>query len=117
MADKAWKAFERRIAKWWPGAKRRGAYTGSGRRGRSDLICPGWSIECKLWRNFNFLDLRKAALQAERNREESDDIPVAVCKRLRERDKDSLVIMRLETFAEYFINERVPFDDESDKKD
>lgn len=104
MTDKSWKAFERRISKWFPGAHRRGAYTGDGRNGKPDLICPGWSVECKLMRRIGYQDFLDAAHQAERDKENAGDIPIAIVKRLGERDSDSLVVMRLETFGEHFIN-------------
>jgi hypothetical protein len=104
MPDTAWKAFERRIASVWHG-KRRGAYTGSHGGGRSDVIVDGWSIECKLLSKIGFQDMLEAARQAERNGK-ADEIPVAVVKRKGDRDSDALVVMRLEMFEQWFINER-----------
>ncbi len=108
MSDKSWKAWERRLASWFPNAARRGAYTGNGRQGKPDLICPGWSIECKLLARAGYQDLLDAAKQAEDNRERTDDIPVAVVKRKGDLDKDALVVMRLEVFAEFFVNQAEP---------
>ena len=105
MTDAAWKAFERRIADVF-GGQRRGAYTGNGRQGKSDIIVPGWGVECKLLSRPNFQQLLDAARQAESNRECPADIPVAVVKRKGDHDTNALVVMRLEQFQEYFINER-----------
>lgn len=102
MPDKAWKAFERRLAAVFPGARRRGAYTGDRTQGKSDLICAGWSVEAKLLTRPRYQDLLDAAHQAEDN-QEANSIPVAVVKRKGDHDVDALVVMRLETFREYFI--------------
>jgi hypothetical protein len=106
MSDKPWKAFERRVAALF-GGQRRGAYTGSGRQGKSDIIKPGWSIECKLYREPDYDTLLGAARQAERNAERPGDIPVAVVKRKGGRDDNALVVMRLETFQAFFVNREV----------
>jgi hypothetical protein len=105
MADKSWKAYERRISRWFPGATRRGAHTGDGESGRNDIICKGWSIECKLHAYLNYQKILDAVRQAEANKENYNDIPIAIVKRKgsQDQDKDSLVVMRLETFSEFFI--------------
>jgi hypothetical protein len=103
MTDTAWKAFERRIARIF-GGQRRGAYTGNGNQGKTDIVAPGWAIECKLLSRPGYQDLLNAACQAEANGDPGD-IPVAIVKRKGELDKDSLVVMRLDTFKEFFINE------------
>lgn len=103
MTDKAWKAFERRIAAVF-GGQRRGAHTSDGVHGKSDIIKSGWSIECKLYSNPDFDTLLQAARQAERNAETSLDIPVAIVKRLRGRDENTLVVMRLDVFRDHFVN-------------
>jgi hypothetical protein len=105
MGDKAWKAWERTVAAVF-GGKRRGAYTGSGgnNSGKTDIIVPGWAIECKLLGRPGFQDLLDASRQAESNRECATDIPVAVVKRKGDPVGDALVVMRLEEFREWFIN-------------
>lgn len=105
MPDAAWKAFERRIAKIFPGASRRGAYTGNGRQGRPDLVCPGYSVECKLLSRPSFADLLNAARQAEDNAETAEQLPVAVVKRKGDLDANAIVVMRLETFREWFVGQ------------
>lgn len=105
MSDTAWKAFERRIAQIF-GGKRRGAYTGDGRQGKTDIICPGWSVECKLLSRPGYQNLVDAAWQAEANREQVNDIPVAVVKRKGDLDANALVVMRLEMFKEFFAGGR-----------
>ena len=104
MTDHAWKQWERTVASIF-GGKRRGAYTGSGRSsGKPDIIKPGWSIECKLLSRPGFADLLDAALQAETNAEQPGDIPVAVVKRKGDHLPSALVVMRLETFQQFFVN-------------
>lgn len=100
---KSWKSFELRIAKLL-GGKRRGADTRGENAGKSDIILPGWSIECKLLKNVYWSSLVGAILQAERNRSNPNEIPIAIVKQLMSRDKDSIVAMRLETFLEFFMN-------------
>ena len=97
----SWKAFELRISRIL-GGKRRGAYVSDGTKGKSDIIKDGWSIECKLLKRPTYQQMFDACLQAERNAESGMDIPIAVVKKSGKRDKDSLVIMRLETFKEFF---------------
>src|SRR5262245_51165744 len=100
MPDAAWKAWERRVARVF-GGRRRGADTGDAERGgRSDVIAPGWSIECKLLGRPGYADLLEAARQAERAAKPSE-IPVAVVKKKRSEDADALVCMRLEAFLEW----------------
>ena len=103
MPNTTWKSYERTIARHFPGAKRRGPGTGDGRNGKSDIICPGWSIETKLLARPSFSDLLAGCIQAERNAESLTDIPVCVVKRLGDAVPDSLCVMRLETFQEFFI--------------
>lgn len=103
MADKSWKAFERTVAKIF-GGKRRGAYTGTNGAGKTDVIAPGWAIEAKLLARPGYQLMLDACRQAEANRENSLDIPVAVIKRKGDQVKDSLVVMRMEEFEQFFIN-------------
>ena len=93
--DTAWKAFERRIARLF-GGKRRGPYRGS------DVIAPGWSIECKLRTRPSFAGILEACRQAEAERDAPQDIPIAVIKRKGDRDMDALVCMRLAELMKYF---------------
>lgn len=103
MTDTAWKAWERRVATVF-GGKRRGAYTGTTQGGKSDIIKPGWAIECKLLSRPGFADLLAAAEQAERNAENTEDIPVAVVKRKGDAINQALCVMRMERFVEIFVN-------------
>lgn len=98
----SWKAFERRIAKVF-GGKRRGAYVSDGRKGKNDIIVNGWSIECKLLKRPTYQQMMNAILQAEAAAEAETDIPIAIVKKNGVRDKNSLVIMRLERFRDFFI--------------
>ena len=100
----SWKYAERRIARIF-GGKRRGAYVSDGKSGKSDIIKDGWSIEVKLLKRPTFQQMFDACLQAENNAESIMDIPVAVVKKKGAEYKDALVIMRLERFQEFFINE------------
>jgi len=105
MTDKVWKAAERAIAKFWPGAIRRGSDFRGENSGKSDIVAPGWSIEVKHGKRHTFGMIRAAINQAETNKEKPDDIPVAVIHKTGDDYKDSLVVMRLETFRDFFINQ------------
>lgn len=99
MAEKAWKAFERRIAKRFPAGRRRGPDTHGG---KSDIVCDGFAPECKLLGRPSFSAMLDAARQSERNAE-SMQTPVAIVKRKQDQDRDALVVMRLETFCDWFV--------------
>ena len=104
MPDMAWKAWERRVAKIF-GGRRRGADTRTEGKGKTDVIADGWSIEAKLLSRPCYQDLLNASIQAERNSENNSDIPVAIVKRKGDLDKNALVVIRLERFEEFFVNE------------
>jgi hypothetical protein len=100
-----WKSAERAIARWWPGAKRRGSdFRGEDTAGKTDIVCPGWAIEVKHFTSPIFSKIVAAVLQAETNKPKPDDIPVAVIHKAGTEYKDSLVVMHLEEFAKFFIN-------------
>lgn len=100
MADKSWKAFERRIAKAVNG-QRRGADFRNRERGggKDDIVHDHLSIEVKLLKNVSYCNLLDAAKQAERNAEDGK-LPIAIIKKKNARDADALVVMRLERFLE-----------------
>lgn len=100
MPDASWKAFERRISKAL-GGQRRGAETRGPRGGRTDVIHDVWGVECKLLGRSGHADILSAVRQAERN-STATQIPVAIVKRKGDRDTDSLVSMRLETWLEWY---------------
>jgi len=102
MSDKSWKAWERRAAAVF-GGKRRGAYTGDGNAGKTDIIVDGWGVEVKLLSRPTYQQMFNACVQAETNREKDTDIPIAIVKKKGARDNDALVIMRLEQFKEFFV--------------
>ncbi len=104
MPDAAWKAFERRVAKVFGGERRGPDYRSTGTAGKSDVIAPGWSIECKLYEHPTFQVMLDAAKQAEINRPRPNDIPIAIVKRKvrGSPDKDALVVMRYRIFCDYF---------------
>lgn len=103
MTDASWKQFERRIATLF-GGKRRGAYTGTNGNGKTDVIAPGWAIEVKLYGRPSYQVMLDACRQAEKNRENPDDIPVAIVKRKGDHDQNALVCMRLDEFQQFFVN-------------
>ena len=101
----SWKAFERRVCRMF-GGDRRGAYTSDGVKGKSDCKdTPGFSIECKLLKRPTFGQMESACRQAETNADNATDIPVAIVKKNGRGipDNNALVIMRLETFKEFFL--------------
>ena len=104
MSEKSWKAYERRIAKLFPSGQRRGADFRGDSAGKSDIISPGWAPECKLLARPSFGQLLGAARQAETNAK-VDEIPIAIVKRKNDRDVDSLVVFRLETFYRLWLKE------------
>lgn len=95
----SWKKFERRVAEIF-GGKRRGAYTGDGENGKTDIIHDHFAIEVKLYGAPGYAVLLKAAKQAEDNAEPGQE-PVGVVKRKGASDDDALVVMRLKTFREW----------------
>lgn len=102
MAVAAWKAFERRVAKLF-GGKRRGPDYGDVHGGKNDIICKVWSPECALLKEASYCHLLSKAKQSERNCVPGH-IPIAVVKRKFQKDPDALVIMRLDTFAHWFLS-------------
>lgn len=106
MPDAGWKKFERRIAKYFPEGRRRGPDYRGANAGKTDIISPGWAIECKLYKNPTFQVMLDAALQAETNRPEPDDIPIAIIKKKGLQDKNALAIFLWSTFMDNF-NPRV----------
>jgi hypothetical protein len=103
MTDKSWKAWERRVAKLF-GGQRRGADYGDMLGGKNDIIVAGFSIECKLLKRPTYQQMFDACVQAESSAENIIDIPIAIVKKNKQglKDKDALVIMRLETFLGFF---------------
>lgn len=96
MPDKHWKAFERRIADRL-GGRRRGPDYRSEDGGKDDVIHPLYSVECKVLGRPSFSDLVSAVAQAEANAP-SGKMPIAIVKKKQADDRNSLVIMRLETW-------------------
>lgn len=104
MPDRSWKAWERRVAKLFGGQRRGADYKAKEGGGKNDIILEGWSIECKLYARPSFGVMMEAVRQAEANVDDPYDIPIGVIKKKGRGipDKDALVIMRLETFLEFF---------------
>lgn len=100
-----WKKVEQAILRFW-GVGRRGAYVRGDRGGKPDSPdeLKGWSIEIKHRKRPHWADIIDAVAQAETNALDPNDIPVAVIHGERMQYKDSLVVMRLEKFSEFFIN-------------
>jgi len=104
MTDKSWKAFERRICSLF-GGQRRGADYADQSGGKDDCVnTPGFSIELKLLKRPTYQQMFDACIQAETNSKSIIDIPIAIVKKNKQglKDNDALVIMRLETFREFF---------------
>lgn len=103
-----WKGVESAVSKYWPRAKRRGAdyKNREGAGGKNDVVgADGWSIEIKHSKSPYYKNIVEAVNQAEKNRDNPTDIPIAVIHKHGERIADSLVVMRLETFSEFFIEQ------------
>lgn len=103
MADKSWKAFERRIAKLF-GCKRRGADFRGEHGGKDDLTHDWYAVEIKLLARPCFSDMLAACKQAEYASVVpgiEQRHPVAIVKRKRDLDSDALVCMRLQTWLDW----------------
>jgi len=100
MVDSFWKAFERYVASLF-GGKRRGPDVEGG---KTDVIKPGWAIECKTWSRISFSDIQKAIEQARENREHEDDIPIAVLKIKGQQNKTAIVAMNIMDFKKHFVD-------------
>lgn len=98
--DKAWKQFERRIAKFLDG-RRRGPDTSDEAGGKTDIIHPAWGVECKLLARSGHSHILEAVRQAERN-SAPEQTPIAIVKRKRDLDMDSIVAMRLGTWLQWY---------------
>lgn len=116
MASKSWKAWELRVAKLF-GCKRRGPDFRGEHGGKDDLTHDRYAVEVKLLGRPCFADLLAACNQAEqasqipikiRGKDEvveriewQEREPIAIVKRLRDKDADALVCMRLETWLQW----------------
>jgi hypothetical protein len=105
MVDKTWKAAERKIASILKGVRRGADFTGE-KGGKCDVYKPGWSIEVKHGKRHTYGMICSAVDQAEDAADKSD-IPIAVIHKTGTKYEDSLVVMRLSTFADLFVNETV----------
>jgi len=97
-----WKEIERKVAAYL-NCKRRGADYGSTTGGKNDLICQDRSVEVKHSARPTWGLITGAIEQAERARERTDDLPLAVIHRKGTNVGDSIVCMRLKDFADWFV--------------
>lgn len=104
MPDAAWKHFEREIA-LRIGGKRRGPDVRGDSGGKNDIIHPHWSAEVKLLGSPGYAALLDACKQAEANAEKFQ-CPVAFVKRKSKRVSDTLVIMRLPVWLDWYGPEK-----------
>lgn len=105
MADKTWKARERRVCKSL-GCLRRGADYADSSGGKNDCCdeCP-YSVEIRNRKSIPFSEVRDQVRKAE-DRARADQIPVAIMYNPGMRDEDGLIFMRLSTFREWYgVNE------------
>lgn len=101
-----WKNAEREIAKWFPNGRRRGPdFKGESNAGKTDIVSDGWAIEVKHFKSPNWSRIVEAFKQAVTNKLNENDIPVAIIHKAGTPYKESLVVMTLEEFSKYFINE------------
>lgn len=92
----AWKEWERVVAGKIRG-ERRGAYTGRGGQGRTDIIHDFIDAECKLLSQPQYRDLRNACRQAKENGD--GGIPIAFVRKKGEEWRDALVVMEMGEFT------------------
>jgi hypothetical protein len=104
VPTKTWKKVELAIAALI-GGKRRGADFRGENHGKSDIICPGWSVEVKHSKRPTFGLMVDAVAQSETNREKPGDIPIAVVHKEGTEYKNSLVVMRLDQFIDFFLDQ------------
>ena len=110
-----WKSRERRLLAFF-GCKRRGADYGDSDGGKSDSddACD-YNIEIKSWgKPPSFKVLQLEVKHAEERRAYPDQIPLAITCVKGERDLDSIVSMRLETFLEWFVGKKTECADTSE---
>jgi hypothetical protein len=116
MPTTSWKSWERRVAKIF-GVTRRGPIFRSADGGTDDCTSERYSIECKLLARPTYGQMLDACKQAEAAQDipiplrDDDGVvlridwrarqPLAIVKRLRDRDGDALVCMRLETWLKW----------------
>lgn len=98
MPDKAWKAFEREIAKRFHG-KRAGP---TGKEG-PDVIHPLWAPECKTRKKLPRL-LVDAMDQAVHN-SPPGKVPLVILHQAHDEFDQALVIIRLQDFEDWFVGE------------
>jgi hypothetical protein len=105
--DKAWKAYERRIAKDFPQGTRTGPdFRNKGGGGNNDIQTSApFGVEIKLIGAPTYSLMTEACHQAERN---SDDLqcPIAIVKRKGHdtKDSDALVIMLYGTWKQWYLS-------------
>jgi hypothetical protein len=106
MADKSWKAFERRIAKLF-GCKRRGADFRGELGGKDDLTHAHYSVECKLLSRPQWNDIERACIQAECAAYETATSPsrepIAIIKKKFDEDDNAFVVSRLSTWKTWHL--------------
>jgi hypothetical protein len=102
VADKSWKAFERRIAKLF-GCKRRGPLFRTEHGGTDDLTHDFWAVECKLLSVPTFGEMQAACRQAEAAAGVGNRQPIAIVKKKGAADEDALVVMRLAAFKAWHL--------------
>ncbi len=96
MADKSWKAFERRIAHSL-GTKRNPLSGSNSRHSESDSLHPKLFIECKLRKRIPFMkDWDKTKLGAKKEKK----IPIVVFHE--KKRKENIVMMSFDDFEELY---------------
>lgn len=102
MADKTWKARERRVCKTL-GCLRRGADYADQSGGKSDCCddCP-FSVEIRNRKNIPFSQVRDQVRKAEERAREGQ-MPIAIMFQPGQRDLDGIVAMRLGEFLKHFV--------------
>ena len=102
-----WTAFERWVGRQL-GGDRRGAMTSRERGGKNDLInVPGLAVECKFGKQMGYKKILDALLQAEADRDDPNELPIAVVKLHSYNNNDSVVAIRFEVFKELYLALRV----------
>lgn len=103
MPDKVWKRVERDVAAYF-GGERRGADFRDESGGKNDILKEGYSIEVKHRKSPRWGEITAAVKQA-KDAAEPGDIACAVIHQKGSKIKNSLVVMTLEDFIDWFVNE------------
>jgi hypothetical protein len=106
MHRRTWQREETEVARLFGAEQRRAVTEDRYGHGLDDVDVPCFSVEVKLQKSLGFQALLDAVVQAEgaATREGSGKVPLAVARRPGDAKSDRLVVVRLSTFLEHFVD-------------